>query len=216
MSLAITLGMDSPFAGKVITDGGGTLVNSPVAVSSLSYGDLYDTPFVRSAELGYQWSHNDEGRLRLRHTSATGGTKTLGTIDGYALMGRFEPYDTLGLEVGYRRYLTDWSSGLRTFAGAEVGLTKVDSISLALRAPAINLSLPATPLYKGSTVPTFAIIGGVRLPIKGPFAVEAAIALRGQGGLKAQDNFEDSGLSGLTDGSARWSLPLTVSGVFRF
>ncbi|MFN7984557.1 MAG: hypothetical protein U0Q11_22160 [Vicinamibacterales bacterium] len=216
MSLGITFGADGVFSGDIVSSSVGTLAGLPATVSTLSYNDVYGTPFMWSIEFGYLWTDNDEAHIRLAHAGASSERRQVGSVGAFSLFGDFDQYASLGVELGYRRYLNNISEHVQPFAGGDIGLHHIDPISVTLTAPATTLTLPQIPLYDGSNVFSFSVSAGARVPITERFAVLGTIALRGQGGLSDQNSLAGTGLSTATDNTARWSLPLTVSAVYRF
>lgn len=216
MSLGITFGADGVFSGDVLSSSVGTLAGLPATVSALSYNDVYGTPFMWSLDFGYLWTDVDEAHVRLAHAGASTERRQVGSVGAFSLFGDFDQYASLGVELGYRRYLNNISERVQPFAGADIGLHHIDPISVTLTAPATTLTLPQIPLYDGSNVFSFSVSAGARVPLTPRFALLGTIALRGQGGLSDQNSLAGTGLSSVTNSTARWSLPLSVSAVYRF
>jgi len=216
LSLGITFGADGVFAGDVVSSGVGTLVGQPATVSTLSYNDVYGTPFMWAIEAGYLLTDVDEAHIRLAHAGASTERRQVGSVGAFSLFGDFDQYASLGVELGYRRYLNNISERIQPFAGADIGLHHIDPINMTLTAPATALTLPQIPLYDGSNVFSFSFSAGARVPIRGRLSLLGTIAVRGQGGLSDQNSLAGTGLSSITEDTSRWSLPLSVSAVYRF
>ena len=216
MSLGVTFGADGVFSGDVLSSSVGTLAGLPATVSTLSYNDVYGTPFMWSIDFGYLWTDVDEAHVRLAHASASTERRQIGSVGAFSLFGDFDQYASLGVEVGYRRYLNNISARVQPFAGTDIGLHHIDPISMMLTAPATTLTLPQIPLYDGSNVFSFSFSAGARVPITERVSVLGTIALRGQTGLSDQNSLAGTGLSSATENTSRWSLPLSVSAVYRF
>jgi hypothetical protein len=215
-SVAFNVGGDVPLSGNVHAGGTGRVLNLPTTVQARDYGDIYGTPFTWSADVGFLAAPNGEIRARVFRTSADASRVQVGDVATLPLFAEFDPYKALGMDAGYRQYLTGTDSMVRPYAGAHLGFLRTDTINGTFSVPAAGVVLNDVPMYDTSTVVTFAFSAGAMVPIGRSFGIQGGVDFRWHGDLKAVDGLAGTGLESINDESRRWSMPLTVGAVVRF
>jgi len=215
-SVAFNLGADVAVTGDVHGGGTGTVLTLPTTVEARSYDEIYGKPFTWSADLGFMATSSGEVRARAFRTRAEADRVQVGDVATLPLFAQFDPYTALGMDVGYRQYLSPAASPVRPFAGASVGFVHLDEINATFSVPAASVVLPDVPMYSSSTVPAFALSAGVMIPVGGNVGIQGGVDFRWHGDLDPVDGLAGTGLERINDESRRWSIPVTVGAVVRF
>lgn len=215
-SVAFNVGADVPLSGNVHDGGTGRVLNLPTTVQARDYKDIYGTPFTWSADFGFLATPSSEIRARVFRTRAEAARIQVGDVASLPLFAEFDPYAALGMDVGYRQYLTSSTSSVRPFAGASLGFLRTDTINSTFSVPAANVVLRDVAMYDSSTVLAFAVSAGALVPIGQNFGIQGGVDVRWHGDLTAVDGLAGTGLERINDESRRWSMPLTIGAVVRF
>ena len=213
-SVSFDAGVDVALSGDVHGAGKGTVLGLPTTVEARTYGDIYGTPFTWAASFGYRFASNTEFRTRVFRTAGVAEQVQVGDVATLPLFAQFDDYTALGVDFGVRQYYG--SSKLQPFAGASVGFVSVDEINGTFTVPAASVVLPGVAMYDKSSVLTFALSGGVFIPLGANFGIQGGVDFRWIDDLKPVDGLAGTGLEGINDKSRRWSMPVTVGAVFRF
>lgn len=213
-SVSFDLGTQLAVSGNVHGGGTGTILNFPASVTEKSYGDIYGQGFYWAAGLGYKVAPKGEVRVQVGYTSNPSDRIQVGTVANLATFAKFDDYKALGVDLGYRQYLS--ASKVRPFVGASVGFTRVDTINSTFTVPAVNVTLPDVPMNASSTVPSFAVSGGAQVSLSDNVALQAGVDLRWHGNLKQNEGLAGTGLQGINDETRRWAAPITVGLTYRF
>lgn len=215
-SVAFNVGADVPLSGNVHDGGTGRVLNLPTTVQARDYKDIYGTPFTWSADFGYAATPTSEIRARVFRTRGEAERVQVGDVASLPLFAQFDPYAALGMDVGYRQYLTSATSPVRPFAGGSLGFLRTDTINGTFSVPAANVVLSNVSMYDSSTVLAFAVSAGALVPIGPNFGIQGGVDFRWHGDLNPVDGLAGTGLERINDKSRRWSMPLTVGAVVRF
>lgn len=138
----------------------------------------------------------------------------VGTVANLPLFAHFDDYKALGIDFGYRQYLS--TSKLRPFVGGSVGFTRIDAIASTFTVPAAGVTLPSVPMNGSSTVPSFALSGGAQMMLTDRIGVQGGVDLRWHGNLAQNEGLAGTGLERINDETGRWALPLTAGITYRF
>lgn len=215
-SVAFNVGTDIPLSGNVHDGGTGRVLGLPTTVEARDYNDIYGNPFTWLVDLGFLATGSGEVRARLFRTAANAERVQVGLVTTLPLFAEFDRYEALGMDVGYRQYLSPASSAVRPYAGASVGFVNIDTINSTFSVPAANVVLSSVPMYDSSTVMTFAASAGVLVPVGTHFAVQGGVDFRWHDDLDPVDGLAGTGLEPINDQSRRWSMPITIGAVVRF
>jgi opacity protein-like surface antigen len=212
-SLTFDLGADLNLAGNVHDGGTGTVLGLATSVGERSYGDVYGTPFTWNLTFGVRARPNTEIRARYFRTTADASELQVGTVANFALNAQFDDYAVNGMDLGVRQY---YGTRVQPYVGASVGFARVKAISGTFSVPAASVVLPNVAMYDDSTVLTFAIQGGVLIPVSRNVGLQAGFDARWLGDLNPIDGLAGTGLEPINDQSRRWSMPVTFGAVIRF
>jgi hypothetical protein len=215
-SVAFNLGGDLPLSGNVHDGGSGRVLTLPTTVQSRDYSDVYGSLFTWSADVGFLVGPASEVRARVFRTAGDATRLQVGDVATLPLFAQFDPYAAVGMDAGFRQYLTGSESRVRPYAGASFGFLRADTINGTFSVPAASVVLSDVPMYESSTVPTFAISAGAMVPLGRHLGVQGGIDLRWHGDLSAVDGLAGTGLEAINDESRRWSMPVTAGVVVRF
>jgi len=213
-SVSFDLGVQTAISGDAHGGASGRVLNLPTSVTAKSYGDVYGQGFQWGAGLGYRVTPNGEIRVLGSYTSNPSSNLQVGTVAGLPLFAAFDNYTALGMDFGYRQYLG--SGSLKPFVGGSAGFTRVDAINSTLTVPAANVTLTDVGFYESSTVPSFAVSGGVQVGLSDNVAFQGGIDFRWHGDLGENEALAGTGLESINDASSRWALPITGGITFRF
>jgi hypothetical protein len=213
-SVSFDLGSQLPVSGDVHGGGSGQVLNLPTSVTAKSYNDIYGQGFYWAAGLGYKVTPTGEVRVQAGYTANAADRLQVGTVAGLALFAQFDDYKALGIDVGYRQYLS--TSKVRPFVGGSVGFTRVDTINSTFTVPAANVTLSSVPMNGSSTIPSFALSGGLQVMLNDHIGVQGGADLRWHGNLEQNEGLAGTGLERINDETSRWALPLTVGITYRF
>ena len=213
-SVSFDLGSQLPVSGDVHGAGTGRILNLPASVSARSYNDIYGQGFYWAAGLGYRITPKGELRVQAGYTANAADRVQVGTVADLATFAQFDDYKALGIDFGYRQYLS--TSKVRPFVGGSVGFTRVDTINSTFTVPAANVTLPNVPMNGSSTVPSFALSGGAQVMLNDHLGLQGGLDLRWHGNLEQNEGLGGTGLERINDETSRWALPLTVGVTYRF
>lgn len=212
-SLSFDLGADRALTGDVHAGGTGTVLGLPTRVGARSFGDIYETPMKWGVTFGAHVGESTELRTRVFRTSADSIRTQVGDVASLPLFAEFARYRGTGVEFGVRQY---YGLSVRPYAGASVGFVRVDAIPSTFSVPAAAVTLADVPMYEDSTLLTFALSGGVLVPIGARFGLQGGVDFRWMDNLSPVDGLAGTGLEPINDKTRRWSLPITFGAVVRF
>lgn len=213
-SVSFDAGTQLAVSGDVHGGGTGTVLALPTSVSAKSYNDIYGQGFYWAAGLGYRLTPRGELRVQAGYTANAAERVQVGTVATLPLFAQFADYKALGIDFGYRQYLS--TSKLRPFVGGSVGFTRIDAIASTFTVPAAGVTLADVPMNGSSTVPSFALSGGAQMMLTDHIGVQGGVDLRWHGNLKQNEGLAGTGLERINDETARWALPVTAGITYRF
>jgi hypothetical protein len=215
-SLSFDLGSDVALSGDLHAGGTGVVLGLPTAVEARSYGDVYGAPFTWSAALGYAVTPTGEIRGRISYAKASADPLQVGTVAGLDLLGAFDDYVRVGVDVGYRQYLASAERTVRPFLGGSVGFARIDTLSATFSVPAAGVVLPDVPFLESSTVPALGGSAGVQIGLNEWLALQGSAEFQWHGDIGDVDGLAGTGLESINDETRRWSMPVSVGLALRF
>ena len=215
-AIDVGVGMDVGINGNINSGAIGTLQGQTVAILPNPYGDVYGTGLHLRVGLGYMLGEMSELRGGFTYQSADADLVRLGDFGPSNLYGQYSDYVTVGLDVGYRRYMRISDSRVRAYGEATVGLAFIDEVNILLAAPQTNVVFNDTDFYDRTASFTWGINVGAVFPIATQLDFNAQIGLRRGSGLSEVDRFVGTGLEEINNDSARITLPIVVGVRYRF
>jgi hypothetical protein len=215
-SLDLGVGIDVGVNGNVNSGAIGTLEGQAVAILPNSYGEVYGTGINLRGGVGY-WL-NDEAELRavLTFQSADADLVRLGDLGPSSLYGQYSDYQSLALDLGYRRYVPFSSRDFKFYGEGTIGIGFIDSINAELAAPQANLVVNNTDFYDQTAAFTWGINAGVLFRLSEQIDLNAQFGLRHISGLSEVDDLVGTGLEDINNDSGRLTVPIVVGLRFRF
>ena len=215
-ALDVGFGMDVGVNGNINSGAVGTLQGQTVAILPNPYGDVYGTGLHLRVGLGYRLKEASELRGGFTYQSADADLVRLGDFGPSNLYGQYSDYVTVGLDVGYRRYMRIPDTKVRAYGEATVGLAFIDEVNILLAAPQTNVVFNDTDFYDRTASFTWGLNVGAIFPIATKLDFNAQIGLRRGSGLSEVDRFVGTGLEEINNDSARITLPIVVGLRYRF
>jgi opacity protein-like surface antigen len=210
------VGWDFPVSGNILSAAIGRVFDQTTVIDSQSYGDIYGTGVKWGFGVGYRLDNRSEVRGALTFQSVSADLKKIGTTANAPLYATFDPYKSISLDAGYRRYFADSTERLRPYAGGTLGIAIISEIDADLAAPDINQVLNATDFYDRTGAFTLGLNGGVLYAVTDRVDVKGELGFRHISGLSPIDGLEGTGLESTNDNTGRWTLPFTVGLRVRF
>jgi hypothetical protein len=214
--LDLGFGIDIGLNGNVNSGAIGRLQGQATAILPNPYGEVYGTGLHLRIGGGYSLSDTSEVRGVFTFQSADADLVRLGDLGPSSLYAQYSDYQSLGLDLGYRRYAPIASSNLRVYGEATLGMAFIDSIHAEFAAPQSNIVFSTTDFYDQTAAFTWGINGGVLFRIAAQMDLNAQIGLRHVGGLSEVDQLVGTGLEEINNDSARLTFPLVIGVRFRF
>ncbi|HEU4691495.1 MAG TPA: hypothetical protein VFS23_24195 [Vicinamibacterales bacterium] len=213
-SVSFDIGAQVAVNGEVHSDGSGTVLGLPTQVTAKSYGDVYGTGSYWAAGLGYRVGEQSELRIRGSYTSNPAERLQVGTVAGLPLFGLFDDYEALGMDFGYRQYLS--RGRIQPFVGADVGFVSLQTVTSEFSVPAAGVVLSNVDFLDSSVVPAFGFGGGVQVQLSDRLALQGGVDFRWHGDATDIDGLAGTGLEEINDETRRWSMPITGGVIVRF
>jgi len=180
------------------------------------YGEVYGTGLHFKFGGGYVLNPQSEVRAIFTFQSADANLVRLGDIGPSSLYGQYSDYVSLGLDLGYRRYVPIENSNVRVFGEATVGMAFIDEINVVLSAPQANIVINQTDFYDRTGALTLGFNVGVLMPIASQVDLSAQVGLRRVSGLSDVDQLVGTGLDDINNDSSRLTFPIVIGARFRF
>lgn len=212
-SVSFDIGAAVSASGDVHDGGTGTVLTLPTTVGARTYDDVYGTQTHWSLAAGYRFAPMSELRFSLFRTSGDASELQVGDVATLPLFAEFDDYRVTGFDVGLRRY---FGERVQPYVGGSVGFARVDAIDGTFSVPAASVVLPDVAMTDDSTVLTFAVSGGVLVPVGRNFGVFGGVDLRWMGDLDPIDGLAGTGLEPINDETRRWFLPISGGVMIRF
>jgi opacity protein-like surface antigen len=214
--LDLGVGIDANINGNVNSGAIGRLQGQATAILPNPYGDVYGTGVQLRFGGGYVLDDVSELRAIFTYQSADADLVRLGDIGPSSLYAQYSDYKSLGLDVGYRRYVPIPRRDLRVYGEATIGLGFIDSINALLAAPQADVVLDQTDFYDSTAAFTWNVSAGVLFRIAEQVDLNAQLGLRRVSGLSEVDQLVGSGLEEINNDTARLTFPIVVGVRFRF
>jgi hypothetical protein len=213
--LDLGFGVDLPITGNVNSGAIGTLQGQAAAILPQPYGEVYGTGIQLHFGGGYVLDEKSEVRGVFTYQSADADLVRLGDLGPSSLYGQYSDYKSLGLDVGYRRYMLTQPS-FRVYGEATIGIAYISRINVLLAAPQSNIVFNQTDFYDATGAFTWTIGVGVLVPLASQVDFNAQLGLRHVGGLADVDQLVGSGLSEINNDTARLTFPVVIGVRVRF
>jgi len=214
--LEVAIGMDFNVGGNVNSGAIGRLNGLATAILPNPYGPVYGTGFQMRFGAGYKVNETTELRGIFTWQRADAELVRMGDIGPSSLYGQFSDYQSLGLDIGVRRYFPLQTHALRAYGEATIGAAFIDNIDVEFAAPQSNQVFDSTDFYDRSAAFTWSLGAGIVFPANKYIDITAQIGLRFVGGLAEVDQFAGTGLETINDNSARITFPLVAGVRFKF
>jgi hypothetical protein len=212
----VGFGMDLSVNGNVNSGAIGRLQGQATAILPNPYGDVYGTGLHFKFGGGYVLNPETELRAVFTYQSADANLVRLGDMGPSSLYGQYSDYVSLGLDLGYRRYVPIQNSHIRLFGEATIGMAFIDEINVLLSAPQSNIVIDQTDFYDRTGAFTLGINVGMLMPIAKKVDLSAQVGLRRVSGLSEVDQLAGTGLDDINNDSSRLTFPIVIGARFRF
>lgn len=210
------VGMDIGINGNVNSGAIGVLQGQAAALLPQPYGHVYGTGIQFHIGGGYTIDRFSELRGVLTFQSADADLVRLGDVGPSSLYAQYSDYQSMALDVGYRRYAPLDSQVFRLYGEGTIGLGFIDAIDVRLAAPQSNLVIDNTDFYDQTAAFTWGVNAGVLFRVAPRWDLSAQIGLRHISGLSAVDQLAGTGLDTINDDSGRLTFPIGVGMRVRF
>jgi opacity protein-like surface antigen len=214
-SAEFAIGWDNSISGNINSSGIGRINNQVAVILKNRYEDVYGTGLHLRFGGGYMLDQASEVRVNFSFQSLDADLVPMGDIGVSKLYGQYQDYQSLGLDVGYRRYVT-FMPGLLGYAEGTIGLAFIDETDIELVAPQANLAQPATDFYDKTSAFTLGANAGVLFEFTNQIGAFGQLGVRYVTGMSEVDGLAGTGLETINDNSARWTLPFLVGIRVRF
>ena len=101
----------------------------------------------------------------MRDQTADANLVHLGDLGPSNLYGQYSDYKTLGLDLGYRRYVPLTTSRIRVYGEGTLGIAFIDSINVQPAAPQANSIVDQTDFYDQTSAFTWGSISACCSPL---------------------------------------------------
>ncbi|HEX5213856.1 MAG TPA: hypothetical protein VFV98_00255 [Vicinamibacterales bacterium] len=216
-SVDFGIGWDNTISGNVNSGAIGVLNDQTVVILKNTYSDVYGTGLNMRFGGGYMLDDVSELKLTFTFQSLDADLTRLGDIGVSNLYGQYSDYQSLSMDVGYRRYLPFQSHpGIRGYGEALAGIAFVDKTDVILVAPSSNFIRDATDFYDQTAAFALGVNAGLLFDVDPKWSIFTQIGLRYVTGQGDVDQFNDTSLDTINDKSSRWAMPFTAGIRFRF
>jgi hypothetical protein len=209
-------GIDVSVNGNVNSGAIGRIQGQTAAILPNPYGQVYGTGLHFKFGGGYVLNPTSELRGVFTYQSADANLVRLGDLGPSNLYGQYSDYKTLGLDLGYRRYVPLTTSRVRVYGEGTLGIAFIDSINVQLAAPQANTIVDQTDFYDQTSAFTWGINFGVLFPVAAKVDLSVQGGLRHVSGLAEVDQLVGTGLDEINNDSGRLTFPVVVGVRFRF
>ena len=209
------MGWDKGFSGNINSSGVGRINNQAVVVLKNQYEEVYGTGLHIRFGGGYMLKPGSEVRATITIQSLDADLVPLGDIGVSRLYGQYDDYQSVGLDVGLRRY-SDIKPALQGYAEAFLGIAFIDETDVVLVAPQANLSGNATDFYDRTAAFSLGGNVGVLWQAAQRYGVFGQVGVRYVTGMSEVDGLAGTGLETINDKSGRWTIPFLFGVRARF
>jgi hypothetical protein len=209
------IGWDNSISGNINSSAFGRINEQPVVVTKNRYEDVYGTGLQMRVGVGYMLDESTEVRGIFAFQSLDADLAPMGQIGAADLYGQYSDYQSLALDLGYRRY-TRFNETLRGYGEGTIGFGFVDKTDVTLLAPAANFALDATDFYDQTAAFTLGTNAGLMVEAGRQLDFFGQIGFRYMTGMSEVDDLVGTGLETINDSSARWTFPFIFGVRARF
>jgi hypothetical protein len=210
-------GANAPIADLGVLNPALAGVPATLQIEKRSQDNVYDTGWTIGGEIGYGVTDSGEALLSVRYLKAKGNQINVGGAAAGApvnatlpVLGDFGDYKALALELGYRQYFGS-GDGLRPFAAARVGATRISKISADFTVPDAGIALNGVPFSKSSWELSGGADVGVSIPVGENVSIEPEVGIYYTKGANGNDTaLGGLGLGSINNKGERWSVPVRV------
>lgn len=210
------LGWDNSISGNINAGAIGSLGGQVTAVLPNRYEDAYGTGLYLRFAGGYKLDEVNEIRASLTYQSLNADLVVFGDIGTSTLYAQYDPYKSLTLDVGLRRYVPSTTKNVRFYAEGALGMGFIEELDVDLAAPGSNVVLGVTDFYDATASFTLSVHAGVLFTVHKYLDLNAQIGLRYMTGMTDVDNLAGTGLESINDGTRRWTIPFILGTSIRF
>ena len=214
-SAEVAIGWDNSISGNINSSGIGTINNQAVVITKNSYEDVYGTGLHLRFGGGYMLNEVSEVRVGFTFQSLDADLTSMGEIGVGNLYGQYQDYQSFGIDVGLRRYMT-LRPGLLAYGDGTIGLAFIDETDVTLVAPQANLAARVTDFYDKTSAFTLGANVGLLFEMSDRVGAFTQLGFRYVTGMSEIDGLVGTGLETINDKSARWTLPFMVGVRARF
>jgi len=214
-SAEIGIGWDPSISGNINSGAIGTLNGQTVVILKNSYSDVYGTGLNLRFGGGYMLDNLSEVRVTFTFQSVSADLTTMGDIGSSRLYAQYGDYQSLGMEIGLRRYANTGRS-YRPYAEGLLGIAFVDKTDITLAAPQSNVIFSTTDFYDKTAAFTLALNAGLLWQLSDRFDAFTQLGVRFVTGMSPVDQLGGTGLETINDKSSRWALPIIFGVRARF
>ena len=206
----LAFGVAPSINGNVNSGAIGTLQGQTTAILPQPYGTVYGTGIDFRFGAGYRLNASSELRGMFVWQTADADLVRLGDLGPSSLYGQYSDYKSLGLDFGYRRYVSLNNPNIRVFGEATIGVGFIDAIDVQLAAPQSNIIFSNTDFYDSTAAFTLGLNVGVLFKVADRTDLTAQIGLRHVSGLAQVDQLVGTGLADINNDSGRLTFPVVV------
>lgn len=215
-SVSVDIKSAQALSGDLNGDATGSFVGAPTDIGARTYDEVYGRFTRRQVSVGYALGLKTEVRVGFSTSRGTAHEIQIGTVGGAPLLALYDDLRSIGMDFGMRQYLAPMYSRVRPFVGSSLGFAKVRALQAVLNVPSLGSVTPNVDFYDAATVSTMAYQLGLQVRMTYRLALQAGVEARWQGNLDDLDGLAGTGLEGLNDLSAQWSLPVFVGLTWKF
>jgi len=214
-SFTFSLGTGLALSGNVITEGVGTINDSPAVFVEQAYSNHFsDALRVRfTGSMGLDF--NKEAFVTFAYDKVNATERVTGSVGGYPLYTRFSNSKAVDIEGGIRYYFLP-EGPTRTYVSGVAGIRFHDRVRATIRVLELGLTLADLDYFESSTLFIFGADTGISRDISDQLAIGAEIGLRYQPGLSRAPILEGTGLESINETGGRWALPVSAFATWRF
>lgn len=206
----LAFGVAPSINGNVNSGAIGTLQGQTVAILPQSYGNVYGTGLDFRFGAGYMLSPSSELRGMFIWQTADADLVRLGDLGPSSLYGQYSDYKSLGLDFGYRRYVTLSNPNIRVYGEGTIGVGFIDRINVQLAAPQSNVIFSDTDFYDSTAAFTLGVNVGVVFKVSEKADLTGQLGVRHVSGLSQVDQLVGTGLADINNDSSRLTFPVVV------
>ena len=214
-SAELAMGWDNSISGNINSSGVGRINNQAVVVLKNPYDAVYGTGLHLRFGGGYLLNDVTEVTGTFSFQSLDADLTPLGDIGVSKLYAQYADYQSFGLDVGLRRYMSI-SPRMRLYGEGAIGLAFVDETDVVLVAPQVNIGGNATDFYDKTAAFTLGVNVGLLVQTTERFGIFGQLGLRRVGGMSEIDGLAGTGLETINDNSTRWTMPFLLGVRARF